>query len=268
MEKFEKYKDFSKSIRKNIIFMGKHGGSNSAHIGGALSLADIFSVLFSDFFKIKKGSTDNDKIILSKGHACLALYSILFENNIISEDDMKSFEKPGSNLLGHPVKNKEISIDFSTGSLGMGLGLGIGLAYALKKKNIQRKIFVVLGDGECNEGSVWEALMLAPKLELDNLCAIVDMNGFQQTGSTNDILTNNNLVEKMSSFGWNLSSIDGHSYVEIYQALEKNFNNNLPRLIIAKTIKGKGVSKFENNNDWHHSALSEKIYEESLKELE
>ena len=125
-----------------------------------------------------------------------------------------------------------------------------------------------MGDGECNEGSVWEALMLAPKLELDNLCAIVDMNGFQQTGSTNDILTNNNLVEKMSSFGWNLSSIDGHSYLEIYQALEKNFNNNLPRLIIAKTIKGKGVSKFENNNDWHHSALSEKIYEESLKELE
>ena len=183
MEKFEKYKDFSKSIRKNIIFMGKHGGSNSAHIGGALSLADIFSVLFSDFFKIKKGSTDNDKIILSKGHACLALYSILFESDIISEDDMKSFEKPGSILLGHPVKNKKISIDFSTGSLGMGLGLGIGLAYALKKKNIQKKIFVVLGDGECNEGSVWEALMLAPKLELDNLCAIVDMNGFQQTGS-------------------------------------------------------------------------------------
>ena len=247
--------------------MGKYGGSNSAHIGGALSLADIFSVLFSDFFEITKGAIDNDRIILSKGHACLALYSILFENNIISENDMKNFEKPGSNLLGHPVKNKEISIDFSTGSLGMGLGLGIGLAYALKKKKIQRKVFVVLGDGECNEGSVWEALMLAPKLELDNLYAIIDMNGFQQTGSTNDILINNNLVEKVSSFGWNLSSIDGHSYTDIYQALEKNFNNNLPKVIIAKTIKGKGVSKFENNNDWHHSTLSEKIYEESLKEL-
>lgn len=268
MEKFEKYKDFSKSIRRNIIFMGKYGGSNSAHIGGALSLADIFSVLFSDFFKMTKGSKDNDRIILSKGHACLALYSILYENNIISKEDMKSFEKPESNLLGHPVKNREIGIDFSTGSLGMGLGLGIGLAHAFKKKKIQRKIFVVLGDGECNEGSVWEALMLAPKLKLDNLCAIIDMNGFQQTGSTNDILTNNNLVEKISSFGWNLSSIDGHSYNEIHESLEKNLNNNLPKIIIAKTIKGKGVSKFENNNEWHHSTLSEKIYEESLKELE
>ena len=121
--------------------MGKYGGSNSAHIGGALSLADIFSVLFSDFFEITKGAIDNDRIILSKGHACLALYSILFENNIISENDMKNFEKPGSNLLGHPVKNKEISIDFSTGSLGMGLGLGIGLAYALKKKKNSKKSF-------------------------------------------------------------------------------------------------------------------------------
>lgn len=267
MEKFAKYKDFSKSIRRNIIFMGKYGGSNSAHIGGALSLADIFSVLFSDFFKMTKGSKDNDRIILSKGHACLALYSILYENNIISKEDMKSFEKPESNLLGHPVKNREIAIDFSTGSLGMGLGLGIGLAHAFKKKKIQRKIYVVLGDGECNEGSVWEALMFASHHNLDNLCVIVDYNKIQSLTSVKNTIKIEPLRDKFKSFGCQVVNINGHNFSHFKRAFKSSAIRK-PKVIIANTVKGKGVSFMENKISWHYKSPNKRELDLALREID
>lgn len=263
----QKLLEFNKNLKKNILYMAKIGGASSAHIGGALSLTEIFSVLFSNFIDIREDLEKGNKFILSKGHACLALYCVLFETKIISENELNEFEKDGSDLLGHPVKNKNLKIPFSTGSLGMGLGLGIGMAIGIKKKQSNKKVYVVLGDGECNEGSVWESIMLAPKYKLSNLTAIIDKNGYQQTGSTETILKNDNLEEKIKSFGWNTISIDGHSIDEIKLALKKNFNNDKPIMIIAKTIKGKGIPEFENDNKWHHATLTEEIYLRSLAKL-
>lgn len=268
MTEIENIKKFSKKLRKNILYMAKVGGSHAAHIGGALSIIDVLSTLFSDFFYLKKDSDNRDRFILSKGHACLALYAILYEKGLIDKTHIETFEQSGSDLLGHPVKNRKIGIDFSTGSLGMGLSLATGVAISLKKKNIDRKVYVVIGDGECNEGSIWESAMLIPNLKLQNLITIIDNNNFQQTGSLDEILSNKNLSEKWSSFGWDVFEIDGHNIKEIIGCFNQIKKAQKPSLIVAKTIKGRGIKSFENNNTWHHSILTEKLYEEALKELD
>ncbi len=245
-------------------------GSSSAHIGGALSIADIMTVLFATKIKYLKGDPyfeGRDRFILSKGHACLAYYASLFENNFLNEKDLLSFEKDGSDLLGHPVRNMEKGIEFSTGSLGMGLSLGIGVALSLKKKKLSNHIYIVLGDGECNEGSVWEAAMCASHYKLNNITVIVDNNNFQQTGSNDQIMSLGDLSLKWKSFNWTTSIIDGHDLNQINLAFEKNLSD-YPNVIIAKTIKGKGVSMFENNNSWHHAVVTKKIYDEAILEIE
>lgn len=268
MKEKDQIKKYCCEIRKNILYMAKVGSSASAHVGGALSLAEIMGVLFSKFVSIDFSKSQRDRVILSKGHACLALYSSLYQKKLITKEQMDTFEKSGSELLGHPIKNKKIGIDFSTGSLGMGLSLGIGVAIAFKKKKIPNKIYVIIGDGECNEGSLWESAMLAPNLNLDNIVVILDSNGFQQTGSTNEILKNENIDDKFNSFGWNVLKVDGHSVNELTKAFEKKNSNDKPKLICAKTIKGKGIKSFENNNTWHHSIVTEDIYNKCIKELD
>ena len=162
--------------------------------------------------------------MLSKGHACLVLYSALYEIGLLSKEQFFSFEKENSILLGHPVINKKVGIEFSNGSLGMGLSLGVGVALSAKKKKKNYFSFVLIGDGECNEGSIWEAAMTGAKYKLNNLVAIVDKNGFQQTGSTNDIMDMGSLEEKWKSFGWDTVSIDGHDVISLSNVLnKKNF---------------------------------------------
>ena len=178
-----------------------------------------------------------------------------------------SFEKNGSDLLGHPVRNMKKGIEFSTGSLGMGLSLGIGVALSLKKKKLSNHIYIILGDGECNEGSVWEAAMCASHYKLNNITVIVDNNNFQQTGSNDQIMSLGDLSLKWKSFNWSTSVIDGHNFEQINSSLEKNIIDG-PNVIIAKTIKGKGVSIFENNNSWHHAVITKKIYDEAMLEIE
>ena len=220
--------------------------------------------------RIKNGDPNwekRDRFILSKGHACLAYYAALCEKGFIKKDELKTFEKDNSNLLGHPVLNQKIGIDFSNGSLGMGLSLGIGLSIASKKRGQDIKIYVIVGDGECNEGSVWEAAMAAPNLNLDNLYVIVDKNNFQQTGSNKEIMNTENLREKWNSFGWCTSEIDGHNIEEIIDNFKKINNKKKPKAIIANTIKGKGFSFSEDNNDWHHSVLTKKMYDQAIQEL-
>jgi transketolase len=270
MSSIQELKQVSKSIRKNILNMAFTAGSSSAHIGGALSIADIMTVLFATKIKYLKGDPyfeGRDRFILSKGHACLAYYASLFENNFLNEKDLLSFEKDGSDLLGHPVRNMEKGIEFSTGSLGMGLSLGIGVALSLKKKKLSNHIYIVLGDGECNEGSVWEAAMCASHYKLNNITVIVDNNNFQQTGSNDQIMSLGDLSLKWKSFNWTTSIIDGHDLNQINLAFEKNLSD-YPNVIIAKTIKGKGVSMFENNNSWHHAVVTKKIYDEAILEIE
>ena len=269
-EKIKLIKNFSINIRKNILQMALTAGSSSAHLGGALSITEIISTLFCGFMNIDPKNPkweERDRFILSKGHACLAYYAALSEVGYISKEELSTFEKNDSNLLGHPVINRDIGIEFSNGSLGMGLSLGIGVALASKLKKKQFKVFVIIGDGECNEGSVWEAAMAAPNYKLDNLVAIIDNNNFQQTGTNKNIMDLKNLNDKWKSFGWDTIEIDGHNISEIYSSLLKNPDINKPKAIIAKTVKGKGFSFSENNNDWHHSVLSKSFYEKALDEL-
>tara|TARA_B100000787_G_C16196557_1_gene301313 strand:+ start:1150 stop:1977 length:828 start_codon:yes stop_codon:yes gene_type:complete len=262
--------NFSLNSRKNILEMAYLAGSSSSHLGGALSIVEIISTLFTTQININKKKPnwiDKDRFILSKGHACLAYYAALSEVGFISKEELKTFEKDNSNLLGHPVLNKKLGIEFSNGSLGMGLSLGIGVAISLKKKKKNFNVYVVMGDGECNEGSVWEAAMAAPNFKLDNLYAIIDKNNFQQTGSNKEIMNVENLKDKWQSFGWHTSEIDGHNSEELYEYFEKSKEIKKPKALIANTIKGKGFSFSENNNNWHHAVLTKSLYEKAISEI-
>jgi len=259
------------NVRRNILEMALNAGASSSHFGGGLSSVEILSTLYNFFLKYDSKNPEwenRDRFILSKGHGCISYYSILFEKGFLSKDDLLTFEKNNSELLGHPVVNRKKGIEFSNGSLGMGLSLGIGLALSSKKKkNTNFNVFVMIGDGECNEGSVWEAAMSAPFFKLDNLTVILDNNRFQQTGSNDEIMRTSDFENKWKSFGWNTILIDGHDIEQIINAFKKNFNNDKPKIILASTIKGKGFSFSENNNDWHHHVLSKKQYDEAIKEL-
>ena len=268
-DKVELVKNFAFNLRKNILKMAFEAGSSSSHLGGALSIVEIVSFLFSYQMKIDKENTsweDRDRFILSKGHACLAYYAALAEIGFIDKNELNTFEKDDSNLLGHPVLNKKLGIDFSTGSLGMGLSIAIGLSIAAKKKKKDFKVYVIVGDGENNEGSVWEAAMSAPNFKLDNLCVIIDKNNFQQTGTNKEIMNTESLSEKWKSFGWEVSEANGHDVIELFNFFEKK--SPKPKLLIANTVKGKGISFSETNNDWHHAVLTKSFYEKALNELE
>ena len=270
VSEINRIKNFSLEVKKNILDMAFSAGASSSHFGGALSIVEIISTLFSYKMNLKKEDPnweDRDRFILSKGHACLAYYAALCEIGYISKDELKTFEKDDSNLLGHPVINKKLGIDFSNGSLGMGLSLGIGVAISLKKKEKKNNVYVILGDGECNEGSVWEASMAASNFNLNNLYAIIDKNNFQQTGSNKDIMDTADLLKKWSSFGWDTVELNGHNLEELYNYFSKEKTSKKPKAIIANTIKGKGFSFSENNNEWHHAVLTKSLYDKAIEEL-
>ncbi len=266
----EEAKKYNRRIRSDILDTAYAAGSSSAHIGGALSLVDVLGVLFKFFINYSSKNfkeKSRDRFILSKGHGCLVYYSILHNLEIISKNQLLQFEKDDSFLPGHPVKNLEYGIEFSTGSLGMGLSLGIGVALALKKNN-ESKVYVAIGDGECNEGSIWEATMAAAHFKLNNLVVILDNNSFQQTGTNEEIMSSGSLKDKFESFNWNAIEIDGHNLNQIYDSFIKSKEiKDKPTIIICKTVKGKGISFCENNNQWHHSILTKKLYDQALSEL-
>ena len=264
----KKIKSLAKKIRINILKMSLSAGASSSHFGGALSTVEIFATLFNSVIKFDSSKPEwdeRDRFILSKGHGCLSYYATLCEMGYFDEKDLESFEKNGSFLLGHPVMNRSKGIEFSNGSLGMGLSLGIGVAIAAKRKKKNFKTFVVLGDGECNEGSVWEASMSASHFNLNNITAIIDNNSLQQTGTNNDIMSTEDLYEKWKSFNWEVIKIDGHNIEQILNAFSKT--STKPKLILAKTIKGKGFKFSENNNDWHHKVLTKSQYDEAVNYL-
>ena len=257
------------SIARSRIILNSHK-TCTPHLGSWLSCVDILVALY--FSKLNIGpktprSAIRDRFILSKGHGVLGYYPALVETGFIPKEDLMSFEKTGSYLLGHPVKNRAKGIEFSNGSLGMGLALGIGVALAGKRSKNAFNVYVVIGDGECNEGSVWEAALAAPQFKLDNLFAIVDRNNFQQTGSNAEIMSVGDLESKWESFGWQVIGVDGHNIEELYDAFTAEYEKNKPVAIIAHTIKGKGFSFSENNNDWHHAPLSTSQYEIAINEL-
>ena len=263
-------KGMSKRMKYHLLDTALAAGASSSHFGGGLSIIDITATLYGAILKYDPKNpewSERDRFILSKGHGVLGYYTALVEAGFIPKKDLLSFEKTDSYLLGHPVKNRAKGIEFSNGSLGMGLALGIGVALAGKRRKNAFNIFVVMGDGECNEGSVWEAALAAPQFKLDNLFAIVDRNNFQQTGSNAEIMSVGDLESKWESFGWQVVGVDGHNIEELYDAFTAEYEKNKPVAIIAHTIKGKGFLFSENNNDWHHAPLSKSQYEIAINEL-
>jgi transketolase len=269
-KKIKKIQEMAKRMRKKALDMALNAGAGSSHFGGGLSIIDITATLYGAIMNLdqKNPKWDNrDRFILSKGHGVLGYYTALSEIGYISEEDLKTFEKDGTYLFGHPVMKRSKGIEFSNGSLGMGLSLGIGVALAGRRKNMDYKVYVLMGDGECNEGSVWEAAMAGPHYRLDNLVAILDKNNLQQTGTNSEIMSVGDLASKWKSFGWKVFEIDGHNVPEIYNTFLSAKDQNGPVAIVANTIKGKGFSFAENNNAWHHAPLSSSQYEAALKEL-
>jgi len=257
-------------MRKKILEMSL-ACNNSAHLGGGLSLVEILATLYGEVMKydIKNPNWDNrDRFILSKGHGVLPYYAALHLTGFIDDEKMATFKKNESDLISHPVLNIPLGIESSNGSLGHGLSMGVGIAIASKKKLRSNKVFVVLGDGECNEGSVWEAAMSAAHFKLDNLVAILDYNKLQSDGSSETVMNIGNLFQKWESFGWDVYSVDGHNVDEIYSALMKDKVENKPKILIANTIKGKGISFMENNNAWHHNRLTQNFYDQAILELQ
>ncbi|MDR3119056.1 MAG: transketolase [Mediterranea sp.] len=245
--------------------------SRGSHIGSILSVADIIAVLYNDILNVDSknpGKEDRDRIILSKGHAGAAIYAALAEKGFFSVEELATHYGDGSRLSGH-VSHKGIpGVEFSTGSLGHGLSVAVGMALDAKMGHKDYRLYVVMGDGECDEGSVWEASMFAHHHKLDNLTVVVDYNKMQSLDFCEETLSLAPLDKKFESFGYNVLSIDGHNHDELRKAFRTTFTNGNPKLIIANTIKGKGISFMENNILWHYRTPQGEEYEAAVKELE
>lgn len=267
----DKITQMSIEMRKHALDMALLAGEKGAHLGGGLSLIEILSVLYGgvmNFDPCKPDWVERDRFILSKGHGVLAYYSALAEAGYFPLDELKTFELNESILNGHPILDINHGIEFSSGSLGMGLSFGLGIALSCKAKKSNYNVYVVLGDGECNEGSVWEAAMAAAHFKLGNLIAIVDRNNLQYDGSNDEIMDLTNFADKWKSFGWNTIELNGHDIQELYDALTNSSRDtSKPYVIIANTIKGKGISFMENQRDWHHHQLSQAQYNQAIEEL-
>jgi transketolase len=258
-------------IRKDIMEMISIE-QRPTHPGGSMSCADIITALYFKFMRIRPDDPtweDRDRFILSKGHAAPALFAALAEAGFFGKELFPSMLCFGSKLEAHPVYPKTPGVDMSTGSLGNGLSLGIGIAQGLKMKGKKARVFVIIGDGELQEGLIWEAALYASKARLGNLVAIVDNNHYQGTGSTDQITPIEPITDKLRDFGWYTLEMNGHDMVNIVNTLEiACMYRELPTIIVAHTTKGKGISFMENNNAWHCKTANEAEYLLALQELE
>lgn len=243
--------------------------SYSSHVGSCLSIADILYTLYFKVLNIDPNDplkADRDKFILSKGHGSAAIYATLAERGFFPKDYLDKFYIDGGILPGHLDMEAVPGVEASAGSLGHGLSIGAGMAVANRQMNNPGRVFVLLGDGECNEGSVWEAVMLASTIKLSNLTAIIDYNKLQSFGRTNEVIDQKNMAERWKSFGWEVYEVNGHDLDQ----LEKTFSlpQTGPKVVIAHTIKGKGVSFMEDRLEWHYKSPNDEQYAQAIKELE
>ena len=249
------------------VYSGKSG-----HPGGALSAADIIACLYFSELNVdpkKPVDANRDRFVLSKGHSCPALYAAMAMRGYFDIKELKNFRKLGSLTQGHPDMKNMKGIDFSAGSLGQGFSVACGIALNAKLNKQDYRTYVMIGDGESQEGQIWEATMFAAHYKLDNLCLIVDNNGLQIDGAVKDVMNTMPYPSKFRAFGWNVISIDGHNIEEILEALEKaKATKGKPTVIVAKTVKGKGVSFMENQAGWHGKAPNEEQYNQAKSELE
>lgn len=262
--------ELSKLARKYALEMVVR--SRASHIGSALSMTDILAVLYFDLMNVYPNDSKNenrDVFILSKGHACVSLYATLGLKGFFNLKDLETYGLDGSNFMNH-ISHKVPGVEFSTGSLGHGLPFATGIALGKKIKNQSNKIFVVVGDGELDEGSNWEALLFASHHKLDNLTIVVDYNNLQSLTTVKETLNLEPLANKFEAFGSNVETVDGHNHRQLYDVLKKSINNTngKPTVVIANTIKGKGVSYMENKVKWHYSTPNQDELVQALNEID
>ena len=257
------------SIRKDIVSMIH--GAKSGHPGGSLSAVEILTALYFDEMNIDPTNPkmeDRDRFVLSKGHAAPVLYATLAQKGYFDKEELKGLRKTGRMLQGHPDMKGTPGVEMSTGSLGQGFSVACGMAMASKLDNAPWRVYALLGDGECQEGIVWEAAMSAAHYKLDNMTAFLDYNGLQIDGNTDDVMSLGSIVDKFKAFGWNVIEIDGHDVEQIFAALDMAKSTvGQPTMIVAKTIKGRGVSFMENQAGWHGNAPSDEHLRIALEEL-
>lgn len=266
----ESLKKIAQNVRRGIIDAVYNG--KSGHPGGSLSIADIMTVLYFNEMNVDKENPQDenrDRLVLSKGHCAPALYSTLANYGFFDIEELKTLRNIESRLQGHPDMKHIPGVDMTTGSLGQGLSVANGMAISGKLDNKDYRVYCILGDGEIEEGQIWEAAMASSKYKLDNLCVIVDNNNLQIDGTIEEVMSSYPIDEKFRSFGFQIINIDGNDIDEILKAFEvaKNIKEK-PTCIIAKTIKGKGVSFMENRVGWHGKAPNKEEYEQAIKELE
>lgn len=269
-ERVQRVEEKAREIRLRVLNMIYK--AQSGHPGGSLSEAEVLAALYFDQMRVRPEEPswpDRDRFVLSKGHACPGLYAALAMKGFIGMEHLDTLRQFGSILQGHPVMQKVPGLDMTTGSLGQGLSVACGMAIGLRRSHSPARVYVLLGDGECDEGQVWEAAMTAAKYGLGNLCAIVDHNGLQNDSTTCVVQPQENIAERFASFGWRTETIDGHDAWQILDALdEAKRHNGKPTLILARTVKGKGVSYMENVVAWHGMAPDEAQYAAAVRELE
>jgi transketolase len=259
----------AREVRKDILKMTSE--AQSGHPGGSMSAADVIVTLY--FYKMRHNPENpkwekRDRFVLSKGHVCPALYSVLARCGYFPLEKLHEFRRLDGDLQGHPDMHKTPGIEISTGSLGHGIGAAVGMALGLKLDGSDSKVYCMIGDGEAQEGSVWEASMAASHYNLDNLVVILDNNNLQIDGPVDEVMSIYPVIEKWRAFGWHVIEINGHDFKEIRSALdEADAVKYKPTMIVAKTVKGKGVSFMENRAEWHGKALPPDLLKEALKEL-
>ena len=258
----------SKRMRLDALDMALESGNNGSHLGGSLSCIEILAVLYGkimDYDVCKPLKRERDRFIPSKNHCVLAHIPALAEAGFIDKREILEFQKDGGRLTGYP-KRTEIGLEYSGGSLGMAISVGIGIALKFKECRIDNKVYILLGDGELNEGSVWEAFMAASHYKLNNLIAIIDRNHLSYDGDTEDVMGIEPLKDKLEAFNWHASMCDGHDVISLLNAFS-DVSGDRPHAIIADTVKGKGVSFIENRREWHHHRLSRDEYEKARQEV-
>lgn len=261
--------DLAKSIRLSALQMAFDCGKNGSHLGAGLSSVEIFAALYGRVLKYdiqNKEDENRDRLVVSKGHCVLSYYSALRLAGFLTDEDVKSFETNGSHLHGHAMRDLDKGIEFSGGSLSMGMSFAVGQALACKKKGLKSRVYAIVGDGECDEGLIWEAAMSAANFGLNNFVLIVDSNKLQYDGPTTEVMNQIDLGSKFRAFGFEVRVVDGHDVDLLADAL--NFPSEKPICVIADTIKGKGVSFMEGVKTWHHSVLNKEQYEQAVKEVD
>lgn len=264
-KKIDKIESQCHAIKLKILELAMSTGKNGAHIGGALSVVEIISSILA--LTNISDNKDRDRLILSKGHGALALYGALWQNGFMSEEELSGFDQNGTGLYGHPHKDTDKRIDFSAGSLGLGVSFAVGQALAFKLNNSESKVYCIAGDGECDEGIVWEALMSASNYRLNNFVFIVDKNNWQSDGPTSTVMDLHDIEAKLKAFGFSTMVINGHDISEVYNAIDITRESQNPMAIIAETVKGNGVSFLINSKESHFGPLSDKKYQQAVKEI-